>query len=195
MIVTHVRATRFPFSRRRLRSSLGILALRSDGSVALEFGLIAFPLFVLIAEFLQVGVIILAQQELETATENASRLVLTGQAQQQGLSQSAFQTALCGSLPALFNCSGVMIDMQTAAAFTSANTSVPTFTFNAQGQATNAWQFNPGVQGQIIVLRVMYFWPTILGSPFNLANYLNGKRLLMASAVFQNEPCSTNTSC
>jgi hypothetical protein len=66
---------------------------------------------------------------------------------------------------------------------------LPALTFNAQGQVTNTWQYNPGTAGQVVVVRVMYQWP-VFGGPlgFNLANLPNGNRLIMAAAAFQNEP-------
>jgi len=73
--------------------------------------------------------------------------------------------------------------------FASANTSAPTITFSSNGQVTNKWQFSPGSSGDIVVLQVMYQWPVYL-APFgyNLATLSNGNRLLMATAVFRNEP-------
>ena len=53
---------------------------------------------------------------------------------------------------------------------------------------TNTWQYNPGNQGDIVVVRVMYQWPVFLGPlGFNLANLANGNRLIMASTAFKNE--------
>jgi len=82
-----------------------------------------------------------------------------------------------------------MIDVQTAGSFSNANTSMPGLTFNQQGQVTNTWQYQPGNPGDIVVVRVMYQWPVFLGPlSFNLSNLSNGKRLLMSSAAFKNEP-------
>ena len=81
-----------------------------------------------------------------------------------------------------------MVDVETASSFSNANTSTPTLTFNAQGQVSNAWQYQPGNPGDIVVLRIMYQWPLVRGPlSLNLANLSNGNRLLMATAVFKNE--------
>lgn len=160
-----------------------------EGMAAVEFGIVAMPFFAIIFAVLQVGVVVFAQQELESGVEQAARLVLTGQVQQQGLTQAQFQTQVCASLPVLFKCSNVMVDLQSVTAFSSANTSMPTLTYNAQGNVTNVWKFAPGVPGTIEVLRVMYQWPTFLVPLYlKLATQSNGARLLMATAVFQNEP-------
>jgi hypothetical protein len=81
--------------------------------------------------------------------------------------------------------------VQVENAWTSANTSSPALTFDSQGKVTNTWQFNPGVAGDIVVLRVMYVRPVVLGPfGFNLSNLSNGNRLIMGSAAFQNAPSS-----
>lgn len=158
-----------------------------SGSYAVEFGLIALPLFVMIIAMIEIGVVFLAQHEIETATEKAARLLLTDQAQQANMTQSQFATTVCGYLPALITCSNLMIDVASVSAFDAANTSAPTLTYNAQGKVSNTWNYNAG--GSILVLRVMYQFPVVgVGNIFTLANLANGSRLLMATAVFQVEP-------
>jgi hypothetical protein len=88
----------------------------------------------------------------------------------------------------LFDCSKMMIDVQVAGSWSSANTGAPALTFDGSGNVTNVWKFNPGNQGDIVVVRVMYQWPVFLGPlGFNLANQSNGKRLIMSSTAFMNE--------
>jgi Flp pilus assembly protein TadG len=157
------------------------------GSNAVEFGLVALPLFLTIIAPLQVGLVFLAQNEIETATEKAARLLLTGQ--QANYTQSQFASAVCGYLPALINCANLMIDVQTVSSFASANTSAPTLTYNAQGLVTNTWNYPSSVApNSILALRVMYQFPVVPAFSFTLANLGNGTRLLIATSVFQVEP-------
>jgi hypothetical protein len=58
-------------------------------------------------------------------------------------------------------------------------------TYDANGNVTNTWQFNPGNPGDIVIVRVMYLW-SVFTNPL-LANLSNTTRLIMASAAFQNE--------
>jgi Flp pilus assembly protein TadG len=175
---------------RRFASGFGSLApcLRlvrhEDGATAVEFALLAAPFLMITVTLLQGSVIFLADQVLEIGAAEASRLILTGQAQNEGLTQSTFANAVCGKVPVLFNCNNLMIDVQAPSTFASANTSAPDLTYNSNGEVTNTWQYNPGNPGDIVVVRVMYEWP--LAGLF--ANLTNGDRLLMATAVFKNEP-------
>jgi Flp pilus assembly protein TadG len=174
---------------RWLSSHARRLADCSAGASAVEFAIVAPMLISLVLAILQVALIVFATQALETIASQASRQILTLQAQNQSLTQSTFQTAVCSNIVALFNCNSLMIDVQTYSSFSSAVTSAPALNFDANGNVTNSWQFNPGNAGSIVVMRIMYQWPVFLGPlGLNLSNLSNGNRLLMATAAFKNEP-------
>ena len=155
------------------------------GATAVEFALIATPFIGLLVGIIQTFLVFFAQQLLETSVHQSSRLILTGQAQAQTMTQTQFASVVCTNLPILFNCSNLMIDVQVAGSWSSANAGAPTLTLDANGNVTNTWQFNPGNPGDIVIVRVMYLWPVFM-NPL-LANLSNSTRLIMASAAFQNE--------
>ena len=172
----------------RKRSAAGFVR-REDGTAALEFAIVAAPFIALILATLQTTLAFFAGQVLESAVVDSSRVILTGAAQNGNMTQSGFATTVCGKVQALFNCSKLMIDVQTANSFANANTAMPTLTFDAKGNVTNNWQFQPGNPGDIVVMRVMYQWPVFLGPlGLSLSNESNGNLLLMATATFKNEP-------
>ncbi len=60
---------------------------------------------------------------------------------------------------------------------------------DANGNLVQNFQYSPGGPGDIVVVRIMYQWPvyvSLLG--LNLSDMSGGKRLLMATAAFRNEP-------
>lgn len=174
---------------RRSQAAIGRFLHCERGAPAVEFALVAAPFVGLMIAILQVGLVYFAQEALESAVEQTARLVLTGQAASAGMTQSQFASALCNNSPGLFNCANFMIDLEPATSFSSANVSQPTLTFNSSGQVTNTWQYNVGGPGDIMVMRVMYQFPTILGPlSFNLSNEPNNALLIMATSVFRNEP-------
>jgi Flp pilus assembly protein TadG len=167
---------------------------REDGAAAVEFGLVAVPFIALTFAIMETALVFFAGQYLETVVADSSRLILTGQAQTKGLTQSQFLNQVCTKIVALFTCNSLIVDVQTYANFASTNTSLPlangqlTFPTNAQGQPQTSFQ--PGSAGDIVVERVMYEWPVWVWFPglSSLSDMGNKKRLLMATATFRNEP-------
>jgi Flp pilus assembly protein TadG len=159
-------------------------ANRQDGGPASEFALVAPFFIVMMLATVQVGVIYLANAYLETATEDAARLVLTNQTSSMTVAQ--FQTALCNNITALFNCSNIMVSLAPATSTTSISTAAPTF--NANGTLATTLPYTQPIPGQIAVLQVLYQWP-VIGLPlgFNFANLGNGTYLMMSTQVFMVE--------
>lgn len=177
---------------KRRRSRCAAFARDRRGATAVEFALVAAPFLALVIALIQTFLVFFAQQMLESVVRQSARLVMTGQVQSANMTQAVFKQKVCDQIVILFNCGGLMVDMQVATSWTSANTAMPTLTFDASGNVTNTWQYDPGDAGDIVVLRVMYVWPVVLGPlGFNLSNLGNGNRLIMSSAAFQNEPGAT----
>ena len=162
-------------------------ARQQDGSTAVEFGLVAAPFLALVFAIIETAIVFFSGQALETAVADSARLIMTGQAQTQGLSQSAFKDAVCAKIFGLFDCqNGVYVDVKTFASFGNVTMQSP---IDAGGNFVNDFTYNPGGPGDIVVVRLFYQWPVyvaLLG--FDLKNMNGGKRLLVATAAFRNEP-------
>jgi len=161
-----------------------------QGATAVEFALIA-PVFLatLIAIF-EVAIFLFAQQYLQSAATEAGRQFMTGQAQASGQDEQQFiQNVICPQIQTLFTCSSVMVNVQSYSSFSGANSGMPVLTYNAQGQVTNNWTYNPGNPGDVMVVQLIYQWPIVSG-PFGyvLSNLGNGKTEIMGVAAFRVEP-------
>jgi Flp pilus assembly protein TadG len=173
----------------RLRQTrvLRRFARQQDGAAAVEFGLVVAPFLALVFAIMETSLIFFSSQALETAVSDSARLILTGQAQSQGFDQAAFKTAVCGKIYGLFDCqNGIYIDVKKFSSFGSVTMPSP---LDANGNLVNNFGYDPGGPGDIVVVRVFYQWPvyvSLLG--FNLQNMAGGKRLLVATAAFRNEP-------
>ena len=159
-----------------------------DGATAVEFALVAAPFLALVFAILETALVFFAGQTLEAAASDTARLIMTGQAQTAGYSANDFKTAVCNRLAGgLFDCTnGVYVDVKTYTSFTAINTSPPI----TNGQLNTAnMTYTPGGPGDIVVVRLYYQWP-IFVSMFgdNLSNLNGSQRLLVATAVFRNEP-------
>jgi Flp pilus assembly protein TadG len=182
---------------KRRRNRFGAFIRDSKGATAVEFALIAAPFLAIVVALIQTFLVFFAQSVLENAVRQSSRQILTGQTQTQDASLSqtaaiaAFHQTVCNNAAILFTCTGLMVDVQVANNWSSANTGMPTLTYGSNGNVSNSWQFNPGSAGDVVVVRVMYLWPLFFGPiAFNMANQPNGSREIMASAAFQNEPAA-----
>lgn len=174
--------------RKRLAVATGF-ARREDGAAAVEFAIVAAPFIALLLATVQTALAFFAGQVLESAVADASRQIMTGSAQNANLDQAGFAKVVCSKVQALFNCSSIMVDVRTASSFSAANTGMPSLTFDANGNVSNSWSYQPGSPGDIVVMRVMYQWPVFLGPlGLSLSNEGNGNMLLMATATFKNEP-------
>jgi len=180
-------ATKRPFAfsvaRRLLR--------QQDGSAAVEFSLVAVPFFALIFAIMETALVFYAGQTLETAGADSARLIMTGQAQAKGLNKDTFKDAVCDKIKTfgLFNCTtGLAVDVQKYSQFSDINLS--TLPLDEDGKLkTDGFVYQPGGPGEIVVVRVMYQWPvhiSLLG--LNLSDMAGGKRLLMSTSAFRNEP-------
>ena len=166
------------------RRAVAAFAARQDGGPATEFAIVAPIFIVVVYATVQCAIIYIANSYLETGAETAARQVLTNQA--SSLSSSQFKTAVCNALPALFNCSGIMIGLQPATSITSISTAAPSF--NSDGTLKGTLPYQQPTSGQIGVLQVVYQWP-VIGLPlgWNFANLGNGTYLMMSTQVFRVE--------
>jgi Flp pilus assembly protein TadG len=182
------------FGRCRFRT-LRAFRRREDGAAAVEFGLVLAPFLGMLFAILETALVFFAGQTLETAVADASRLILTGQAQTSGFSQQQFKERVCknedGSQRAvfgLFDCMGnLVVDVQKYTSFSGADLSRPVDSTTGQ---VKPGVYNPGGPCEIVVVRLIYEFPVYLSfMGFDLADTSNGtKRLLVATSVFRNEP-------
>jgi hypothetical protein len=128
-----------------------------------------------------------ASQILETVTQDTSRLIMTGQAQNAAFTQAQFKNAVCAKLVTMFDCvNGVSIDVKSYPQFSSVDISDP---IDAGKNFVPPNNYLPGGPGDIVVVRLFYKWPLyVTGLGFNIANVGTNQKLLTATAAFQNEP-------
>lgn len=173
----------------RIAAASGLKRFRQDksGATAVEFGLVALPFIGLLFAILETALVFFAGQTLETAVADASRLIRTGQAQQQGFDANDFKDKICERVMALFGCdSDLVFDVRTYQTFDSIDLTKPV---DENGNLQTNFTYQPGKGGEIVVVRAFYEWPTfstLLG--LDLSNMADGKHLLAATAAFRNEP-------
>lgn len=175
--------------------------LREDSGVTMvEFGLLATPFFAIIGAILETSVVFLSGQILDSAVQDVSRLIRTGQAQQATMTPAGFKAAVCDRLFGLFSdCTGpggLHVEVQVMDTFADVDMTPPvnwTCDEDEDEAACAAWTrpeaFTPGQGSSIVTVQVYYQWPLILSMNWaGLSNLPSGKRLMGAAAAFVNEP-------
>src|SRR5690606_37518552 len=157
-------------------------------------GLLAMPFFLILGAILETSVVFLSGQILDSAVQDVSRLLRTGQAQNANVSASQFKGLICDRLYGLFtDCNKLHLEVQTLDDFTNANITSPIdrSCTDTDCDWTRQETYAPGQGSRITVVQVYYKWPIILNfGGISLANLPDGSRLMGAVAVFRNEPFS-----
>jgi Flp pilus assembly protein TadG len=166
-----------------LTAKLRNLVRRNDGTAAVEFGIVAMPFLCLMFAIMETALVFFAGQTLETAVADAGRLIMTGQAQNQAFDAAAFKNAVCSKIYGLFDCqNGIYVDVKKFTSFSDIDMTPP---LDKDGNFQNAFNYQPGGPGDIVVVRLFYQWPIFVSL---LENMAGNKRLLIATAAFRNEP-------
>jgi Flp pilus assembly protein TadG len=172
------------------------LARDERGATLVEFGLLAPFFFAIVGAILETSVVFLSGQILDSAVQDVSRLVRTGQAQGTISSAADFRTRICDRLYGLFpNCIDKLhVEVETIANFNSASISAPV-DWTAEDCVAPCWtrdeSYTGGAGSSIMLVQVYYKWPLMLNMfDVSMSNLPTGERLLGASTVFRNEPFS-----
>jgi Flp pilus assembly protein TadG len=169
----------------------------NSGSAAIEFAMIA-PIFLLLTfAILETSLVFFADMIVDNAVMDTGRLIRTGQAQNQNMTQSDFRTAVCNEVKVMLSCDPalLLVDVRSFTNFNNANFPPAT---DAQGNINpNLNAFQPGgssqVAGQnpIVSVRVLYKWKLytpMFAQYFENTGKGSGVRLISYSAAFKNEP-------
>jgi Flp pilus assembly protein TadG len=195
-------ATRSKFASRFRKLMRGRLARRfvrrQDGAAAVEFALVAVPFLALTFAILETAMVFFGGQMLQSAASESGRKVMTGQAMTTnfdsgapdpaGFSKTNFHDEVCRHLIGMFDCTKVVVDVQTYGTFAAVN-SLPPLAPDGTLDDARA-NYNRGDVGSIVAVSVYYPWP-IYVSQLDLlsSNSLAGSnRLLVATSVFRVEP-------
>lgn len=155
----------------------------SRGATAIEFAILALPFFGLILGIIQLGIIFLANQSLDSAVEAAAREIRTGQVRSTQTAVADFRTSICNRVAIVIGCDNILeVSVQSFDSI-SATTGAALFSNNSLIITTD---YDTGSAGDVIVIKAAVSIPIIAGSLFGISNGSGGTRM-SASFVFANE--------
>jgi Flp pilus assembly protein TadG len=169
------------------------------GSAAVEFALVAMPFFLLTFGLVEVLMIGFAQTSLDFAVAESGREIRTGRVQQNGVSEAEVRTTLCDQVNRfmVLECEGnLFLDVDSFTSFVNANNGTTNPVDQNGNFQTGGFGFQPGGDSSIVVVRAYYRWEVItpmFGPVF--ANIGGGRRLLVSTVMFRNEPLGSSLGC
>lgn len=170
---------------RRARLRRGFLRAR-DGATAVEFAMLAFPLFFMIFAILEIALYFTIGSVLDNAVVEMGRQIRTGRASAQGMDAAQFEAGLCSRMSVFTtDCADrTFVDVRVIPTF---NAIPPDPIVNGVFMPPNG--YTNGNPGSLMVVRVWYSQPlitTFLAK--GLSRLKNGKILLSSTTAFRNEP-------
>jgi len=193
---------------RRMLRLLARLRRSRDGTAAIEFGLLAFPFFLLIFATIEAFIAFAGEQLLENAVDTLGRQIRTGQitafdpSRSTYLSEEEFRAEFCAEISLMIKCAAeedptdqkLYLDVREFASFAD----IPNYIPKVSGEQfadldPTGFAYNPGGPQSINIVRAYYRWEvmTDLVRPFITNIRKDGEMprdyLMVATAAFRNE--------
>lgn len=182
-------------SRGRTRRS-GLLARfrrNREGSVAVEFTMLAIPFSMLVFAIIETCVSFAGQEVMANATDTIARQMRTGQI--QTINEIDLHNLICDQMEIIVakGCPGLKIDLRKVDSFQEATEHKFNIDKNevvlTRNGAPVTFGTNLGGAGTKNMLRVFYKWPIITDfMSKSITNMTDGTTLHFATMTWQNEP-------
>jgi len=204
-----------PFIRAWRWIGLDRFARNTRGAAAIEFAMIALPLFTMIFAVMELALVFLISISLEDAAATMAREIRVGTITPPGIAATSTTTAapnlatfkqdLCNYIllaPVTTCTNQIQVDVQPFSNFSSTTLPNP---ISGQTFSSSSLCYGSGTPGEVVLMRVYYLWPLL--TPFllngleNVTTYTNTSgtsgtgrwAAVSATEVFVNEPNGTFT--
>lgn len=168
---------------RLLRRLLG----DTKGVAAVEFALLAVPLFVLIFGILELGAMFFIDTALDSSVHKASRLIRTGRAVNGNMALASFKDEICSDLAYVLKCDEkLLVAVNTVTSATSNGAMKP---IGSSGSVSITEGFDIGRGSDYVMVQAFLPWSPIV-SLYSLSSHTlaDGSYLLGATVLIRNEP-------
>ncbi|MCB9990815.1 MAG: pilus assembly protein [Rhodospirillales bacterium] len=163
-----------------------------NGATAIEFSLLAVPFMFTCIALIELSLYFATGSLLESAVQDAARLIKTGQLQQSaGDPEQEFLDAICDRTGMLVDCSQVQYQVAKLDDFN--DSADPGLDEDGNMTPPDLFELNQIMAGCVALVRIVYpyqFLTPLYGRLWS--NYPNSTRLLMSTVAFQTEPFNFN---
>lgn len=163
--------------------------IEDGGSPAVEFALVGLPFIVMLIGIVETSMFFASGIVLEGATNDAARMIRTGQVQGSVNPLQTFQNELYTRVGMLIDTRNLQFEVLTVPNNSFSNVSAMTPQFDNHGNFVSGG-FTPGGANDDILVRVVYRYVflTPLLSNLMAQDVSGGDSYLMSTVVVQNEP-------
>jgi Flp pilus assembly protein TadG len=172
---------------RRFRPYLSHFVRDTNGAAAIEFAILALPLFMLIFGILELAAMFFVDTALDAALHKNSRLIRTGQAVEKATSLAGFKAAVCEDMVYLLNCETKLLVV--ANVVSNISTTAALMPADSDGNVTITERFNIGYGSDYILVQAFLPWsPVVPLYSLSSQKFVDGNYVLGAAVLFRNEP-------
>jgi Flp pilus assembly protein TadG len=157
----------------------------TSGVTAMEFGVIAPVMLLIIFMIVETSVYYYKQSHLKFVLHDAGRKLQTGEIQASDTPKADFDTIVCGDAQEFFNCSDVHMDVRSFSAL--ADVVFPAASFDSSGSPTN-FVFDPGGSAEITAMRASATHNFVTPFLTNIFQPDGDPVILVGFTIFKNEP-------
>ncbi len=157
-----------------------------EAATAVEFALVAFPFTYLLIGIIELSVMFAAMSTLDAATNDAARVIRTGQAQTSADPEQTFKDLLCNRAKVFLNCNNVQYEVIHMNGFSDFASYPPTYDENGDLVSQG---FDAGAVDDVILIRTAYKYPLLtplMGMIFSDTS--GNSKLFVSTVVLETEP-------
>ena len=169
----------------RIRRATTRLRRDTSGVTAMEFGIIAPAMLLLIFVIVETAVYYYKQSHLQYVLHDTGRRIQTGEIQASDTPQAEFLADVCAEAKIFFECDQVYMDVRSFP--TLADVVFPQASFNTSGVPTN-FTFEPGGSAEITAMRASATHDFITPFLTNILQPSGDPVILVGFTIFKNEP-------
>ncbi len=158
-----------------------------SGVAAIEFAILALPLFMLIFGIIEVSAMFFVDTALDASVHKNARFIKTGRAAEMKMSLATFKAKICGDMVYMLNCQSKLL--VSANVITDVSTVGGMVPIDSKGNVTITESFNIGYGSDYVLVQAFLPWPQVT-KLYSLSSRTlsDGSYLLGASTLFRNEP-------
>ncbi|MBB4568921.1 TadE/TadG family type IV pilus assembly protein [Rhizobium leucaenae] len=157
------------------------------GVAAIEFAILALPLFMFIFAIIEVSLMFFIDSALDASVQRISRTIRTGEAASSKITLADFKSQICDDMLLAFECSGnllVKVDV-----LSDISTVASTNPIDSSGKLAVTETYNIGKGSDYILVQAFLPWTAVVNFfTLSSAELSDGRYLLGSSVLFRNEP-------